>query len=364
VHDERQPDGSRAGCAEPSAPVEFRKSSPKLALTTPAHRAPVGGSEVVLSWQGFSAALSAATGSPATSEAYAYRVQVARPDNPDFAKAGLIEDVRVDSTHHVSADLRYAEGPHLWRVQPVDASGHRLPWSATRTFTRDSIAPTFRIVPTLLPARGSFTVRFSEPVVGVGPSTVVLSAVPSRVTASADRLRAVVAPTRPLLPGASHTVTVGLQVQDLAGNRVSPSGWVSWSTRPSTTALGAGPVGQLAALRGQQRGRPHVLAQPTDGHEADLRDGRPHGSGRRGQGLRRPDLRDRRGVGRRGRAARVDGLPVLQRLRRGPEPHGLRRARRCPPRGAAQHRAEAPPQRGDDGRRRRRHRGALTVRQS
>jgi len=220
---EEAPDGSRAGCADPSAPVKFRKSSPKLALTTPAHRAPVGGSEVVLSWQGFSAALSAATGSPATSEAYAYRVQVARPDNPDFAKAGLIEDVRVDSTHHVSAELRYAEGPHLWRVQPVDASGHRLPWSATRTFTRDSIAPTFRTSPALLPARGSFTVRFSEPVVGVGPSTVVLSAVPSRVTASADRLRAVVAPTRPLLPGASHTVTVGQQVQDLAGNRVSPS---------------------------------------------------------------------------------------------------------------------------------------------
>ena len=216
-------DGGRAGCDEPSAPAKFRKSSPRLAQTAPASGAPVGGAEVVLSWQGFSAALSAATGAPATSEAYAYRVQVARTDNPDFAKAGLVEDVVVDSTHHVSTDTRYAEGAHLWRVQPVDASGHRLPWSATRTFTRDSIAPTFRLVPTLLPARGSFQVRFSEPVVGVGPTSVVLSTVPSRVTASADRRRAVVAPGRPLLPGASHTVTVGQQVRDAAGNSVSPS---------------------------------------------------------------------------------------------------------------------------------------------
>ena len=216
-------DGSPAGCDEPSAPVVFRKSSPKLALTAPAHGALVGGSEVVLSWQAASSALSAATGAPATSEAAAYRVQVARADNPDFSTAGLVEDVVLDSTSHVSAGKRYAEGAHLWRVQPIDASGHRLPWSATRTFTRDSTAPTMTVAPASLPARGSFSLRFSEPVTGVAPGSVALSGVPVQVTASADRRSATVTPSRPLLPGASHALTVGSQVRDGAGNGVSPS---------------------------------------------------------------------------------------------------------------------------------------------
>ena len=216
-------DGSRPGCDEPSAPVVFRKSSPKLALTAPASGALVGGSEVVLSWQSASSALSAATGAPATSEAHAYRVQVARSDNPDFQKAALVEDVIVDSTHHVSVDKRYAEVPHLWRVQAIDASGHRLPWSATRSFRPDSTAPTFLTSPAQLNARGSFTVRFSEPVTGLGSGSVVLSGVPATVTASADRRSAVVTPSRSLLPGASHALAVGPQVRDAAGNGVATS---------------------------------------------------------------------------------------------------------------------------------------------
>ena len=210
--------GSRAGCDEPSAPVTFRKSSPKLAQTAPVSGALVGGSEVVLSWQSLSSALAAATGAPATSEAHAYRVQVARTDNPDFHKTGLVEDVIVDSTHHVSVDKRYAEVPHLWRVQPIDASGHRLPWSATRTFQPDSTAPTFITSPAQIAARGSFTVRLSEPVSGITSSSIGLSGVPAKVTASADRRSAVVTPGRPLLPGASHALTVGPQVRDAAGN--------------------------------------------------------------------------------------------------------------------------------------------------
>ena len=214
-------EGSRAGCDDPSAPAKFRKSSPKLALTAPASGALVGGTEVVLSWQSAASALSAATGAPATSEAHAYRVQVARADNPDFQKTGLVEDVIVDSTHHVAKDKRYAEVPHLWRVQPIDASGHRLPWSAARTFRPDGTAPTFSTSPAQIAARGSFTVRFSEPVTGLTSSSLTLSGVPVRVTASADRRSAVVTPSRPLLPGASHALTVGPQVRDDAGNGVA-----------------------------------------------------------------------------------------------------------------------------------------------
>ena len=216
-------DGSRAGCDEPSEPVLFRKSSAKLALTAPAHGAFVGGSEVALSWQAASSASSAATGWPATSEAAAYRVQVTRPTNPDFLTAGLVEDVVLDSTTHVSALKRYADGVHLWRVQPIDASGHRLPWSATRTFTRDGTAPTATVSPAVVPARGPFTVRFSEPVTGVGPGSIALSGVAVTVTPSADRRSATVTPTRALLPGASHTLAVGGQVRDDAGNPVVPT---------------------------------------------------------------------------------------------------------------------------------------------
>ena len=213
-------DGSRAGCDEPSAPVKFRKSSPKLALASPAHSAVTGGSEVVLSWQSASSALATATGSPATSEAYAYRVQVAPASNPDFQSTALVDDERVDSTHFVSAKKRYADGTYLWRVQTVDASGHRLPWSATRSFTRDGTAPTFVLSPASLPARGAFTVRFSERVTGIGAASLAVSGVPVRVTASADGRSATLTPTRPLLPGASHTLTVGAQVRDRAGNGV------------------------------------------------------------------------------------------------------------------------------------------------
>ena len=216
-------DGSRAGCDEPSAPAKFRKSSPKLALKGPASGALVGGAEVVLSWQAASSALAAATGSPATSEAYAYRVQVALKGNPDFQKEGLVEDVVVDGTHHVSVDKRYAQVPHLWRVQPVDASGHRLPWSATGTFTPDTVAPTFAVLPKLLPARGSFTIRFSEPVGGLASTNFALTGVPITVQASADRRSAIVTPAKALLPGASHSLAVGTKVRDGAGNGTLPA---------------------------------------------------------------------------------------------------------------------------------------------
>lgn len=215
------PDSDRvAGCDQPSLPVTFRKSSPKLALTGPADGALTGGSEVLLSWQSAASALAGATGSPATSEAYAYRVQVAPASNPDFQTTALVDDERVDSTHFVSTKKRYADGTYLWRVQPVDASGHRLPWSATRRFTRDGTAPTVALSSGTLPARGPFTVRFSEAVTGLTPSSLALSGVPLRVVVSADGRGATVTPARPLVPGAAHTFTVAAHVRDRAGNGV------------------------------------------------------------------------------------------------------------------------------------------------
>jgi hypothetical protein len=215
-------DGRGPGCDAPSAPLVFRKSRPRLLPSSPAPGAAVPGGEVVLAWSGLSLALSTATGARATSEAYAYRVQVSRPANPDFLPAGLVEEAVVDTTHHVSTKLRYPDGEYLWRVQPVDASGHRLPWSTVHRFTRDGTAPTSTVLSAArLAPRSAVTVRFSEPVVGADARTVTLSGVPVRLAAAADGRSVALVPLRPLVPGASHVVRVTAAVRDRAGNAVT-----------------------------------------------------------------------------------------------------------------------------------------------
>lgn len=212
-------DGRPAGCDEPSAPLTFRKTSPRPAALAPAEAAAVPGSEVVLSWQPSSVALSAAVGGPATSEAYAYRVQVTTPKNPGFGKDGLVEELVLDSTTHAVAGKDYPDGTYLWRVQALDASGNRLPWSAARSFSRDSTPPTFTVVSaTALPAVGPVVVRFSEPVTGVDARSVRLSSALASVTPTTDGRSARLAPGRALVPGTGHVVTVTSAVRDRAGN--------------------------------------------------------------------------------------------------------------------------------------------------
>jgi hypothetical protein len=195
----------------------------------------VGGGEVVLSWQSAASAQAAATGKPATSEAYAYRVQVSRATDPGFAKP--LDDELLDSTSHVSAKLRYPDGQYVWRVQPVDASGHRLPWSSTGTFTRDGTAPTFTVgTAGTLPAAGPVQVLFSEPVTGVGARTVSMSGVLATGRSARTVGRALIAPGRPLLPGAGHTliVTAGIRGRRRQRRR-RPGAAADPSTRSGTT---------------------------------------------------------------------------------------------------------------------------------
>ena len=212
--------GSQAGCGAVGAPTTFRKSSPKLAPTAPAEDVALPGGEVVLSWQGASQALAASTGRPATSEAYAYHVQVSTPANPDFLTAGLVDDATVDSTHHVSATKTYGDGQFLWRVQAVDASGHKLPFSAVRAFSRDATPPTFTVTPATTSVNGPVKVSFSEPVVGVSASTVTLAGASASLAVSADRRTATLTPRTRLRPGALHGVSVTAAVTDPAGNPV------------------------------------------------------------------------------------------------------------------------------------------------
>ena len=57
-----------------------------------------------------------------------------------------VEDVVTDHTSYVSPTTRYGEGNFLWRVQAVDASGHKLRWSAPRVvLPRLHRAPVVRV---------------------------------------------------------------------------------------------------------------------------------------------------------------------------------------------------------------------------
>jgi hypothetical protein len=213
--------GTAPGCGQvPDQPSVFRKSSPKLSTTGIGAAGPVG-AEVVLSWQSHADAMRAA-GVPASSEAYAYRVQVTTASDPDFVGA-LIDEAEVDATHHVSPSKVYPDGELIWRVQAIDASGHKLPWSAPRTFVHDSTAPTFTVTPAMnLAINGAVKVTFSEPVKGISGSSVTMAGTTASVVASADGISATVTPDKNLMPGATYPVSVSGAVADLAGNAVAP----------------------------------------------------------------------------------------------------------------------------------------------
>jgi hypothetical protein len=213
--------GLTPGCGQvPDQPSVFRKSSPKLSTTDTGAAGPVG-AEVVLSWQSHSEAMRAA-GVPASSEAYAYRVQVTTASDPDFVGA-LIDEAEVDATHYVSPSKTYPDGELIWRVQAIDASGHKLPWSAARTFVHDATAPTFTVTPaTNLAINGAVKVTFSEKVTGISGSSITMGGTSSTVAAGADGVTATISPSRNLMPGMTHEVSVSGAVVDLAGNPVAP----------------------------------------------------------------------------------------------------------------------------------------------
>ncbi|MDP9436737.1 MAG: Ig-like domain-containing protein, partial [Actinomycetota bacterium] len=259
------------------SPTSLRKKSPRSVLTAPADGALVGAEDVQLRWQPFSvtqaAALASRTpGARATAEAYAYRVQVARAPQDgrsatDADFQDLVEDVVVDGSacrpgalpagvldprrtvavqscdaagvvvadpvrdemSYVSPAAHYPSGDYVWRVQALDASGHRLSWSAPRTFRRDLTAPTATITgPATAAADAAFVVRFSEPVTGAGARTVALvptgaTSVAASVAVAADRRSVVLRPVRTWTPGARYRVEVRPGIADAAGNAVQPT---------------------------------------------------------------------------------------------------------------------------------------------
>lgn len=263
---------SRCGTVT-ATPDSLRKKSVATTLTSPAPGTALGRADVALRWRPYSAtlrdALSARVpGTPASSEAYAYRVQVAEaPDDDRPATAAdfqsPVEDVVVDGTlcrpgpvvadatvplrtasravrscsadggyavHdpatdevvHVSSTKDLPTGSYVWRVQALDGSGRALPWSPAGRFTRDTTPPTATVSGLSAAVDSPFVVRFSEPVVGLSTSTVTVTPAPARLEVAADRRSVTLRPVGTWLPGQSYAVRVGTGLADDVGNPLVP----------------------------------------------------------------------------------------------------------------------------------------------
>ncbi len=208
-----------SGCgAVTSTPPSFRKASDR---TTLGARPAVAG-DFTLSWRSYADSLQASIGK-ATQDAYAYHLQVATADHASYDV--LTDEVTVDQTSYVSPKRIYPDGNYVWRVQALDSAGHRLPWSLSQAFTRDVTPPTAVVYPnTRVAVMSALLVVFSEPVTGVSSSSLTLGVGAPSTVSVLDRRRAVIVPTRPLMPGARYTVTLSPAIKDLSGNSARPDG--------------------------------------------------------------------------------------------------------------------------------------------
>jgi hypothetical protein len=131
----------------------------------------------------------------------------------------------------------------VWRVQPLDSLGNRLPYSLSQAFTRDATPPRIvSVTPSVKVAvKAPLKLVFSEPVTGLSSSTVTLSPAASTTLSVTSSTTATLVPTTGLRPGATYTVLVGSAVKDLSGNSalaVGPSLTVNPFVDDKSTAVG------------------------------------------------------------------------------------------------------------------------------
>lgn len=209
-----------SGCGAVTAtPPSFSKVTPRPTVGA----VPPKTGEMKLTWQSYAAALSNATGSPATQDAFVYHVQVAKSDHPTYDV--LVDDVLVDETY-LSPAKSYGDGSFVWRVQPIDSAGNRLPFSLSRPFTRDATPPrVVSVTPSAnVAVKAPLKLVFSEPVTGLSSSSVRLSPAAATTLSVTSSTTATLVPTTGLRPGATYTVLVSSTVKDLAGNSALTSG--------------------------------------------------------------------------------------------------------------------------------------------
>ena len=335
LHRSRPPPTAAApGATSPSAPLVFRKSSPRLATLGSRDRRcrrRAGGRPVLVVRVRRRSRRRPAR--PATSEAYAYRVQVDPGRRPRLRRGRLRRRGR--RRQHAP---RLDEDALPRRRLPVAGAGRSTPAATgcrgrrSRSFTRDGTAPTFTVA-------SAARLRARAPSRCASPSRSPASDARS-VTLSGRRWPRWPSRRRPQrdagapacrccpAPRTSSTVTAG--VRDRAGNAVAARAVAgARSTRSSTTARRCSMLGGSLAAAGRD-----ATPSPAPGRAAcrapagpTLGDGRPARPRRRGQGLRRAGatacsrswVDGKRIVPRR-------HLPLLQRLRRRARPR--RRSRR------------------------------------
>ncbi|HUR13710.1 MAG TPA: Ig-like domain-containing protein [Mycobacteriales bacterium] len=235
-----------------TTPPSFSKATPRLTVGS----APGVTGEIHFTWQSYAAALAAATGQEATQDAYAYHVQVAPSDHPSYDV--LADEQLVDETFY-APQKSYADGSYVWRVQPVDGAGNKLPWSTSQSFTRDATPPK---VVSVSPSSGVEVTQplklvFSEPVTGASSSSVTLSPATTTTLTVTGPTTATLTPVK-LVPGATYRVVVSSAVHDLSGNVADPLGPTftvkalvndtskafsyggTWRTFGSSSAIGGG----------------------------------------------------------------------------------------------------------------------------
>jgi hypothetical protein len=120
----------------------FRKVSPKVAQSAPAHDSKQTGTEITFSWADYRTTNASATfaggAAPSHQSGMTYRLQVSQ--NASLNDNNTIDDVTVDQTTYTAPAKTYPEGDLFWRVQAIDAKGNRLSWSDTRKIVKETPA--------------------------------------------------------------------------------------------------------------------------------------------------------------------------------------------------------------------------------
>ncbi len=116
------------------------------------------------------------------------------------------------------------DGTYHWRVRALDAAGHLLSTSTSRSVAFSSTAPTVNITTaTSWTVRGPVSATFSKPVTGVDESSFKVyvngttSEVPG-VVKVVDTTRASWTPSAALVPGQSYDIKLSAAIEDAAGN--------------------------------------------------------------------------------------------------------------------------------------------------
>lgn len=126
------------------------------------------------------------------------------------------------------------DGSWQWRVVALDAAGKTTAGSAWQDFRVDGTRPAvLSRTPETAASRGAdFRVTFTEPVTGVGSTTMKLIPSGSKgqllatVSVSSDGRRATLDPRKNLVRGRRYRVVLSTTIADRAGNALVPVQWV------------------------------------------------------------------------------------------------------------------------------------------